>query len=98
MSSVFPGIEDLPTYLDNVRSLGKELLVPAAALRLVKEKEYAPELIYHDDGSVVSFMTAMVIDPNRGVAIGAGVLQYGGFAVCKISRETMHLVKSTGGA
>lgn len=66
--------------------LGKELLVPAAALRLTKAKGYKPELIYFDDGSVVSDMTAMALDPYNGVLIGAAVLQYGGFAVCKIGK------------
>ncbi|EXJ82682.1 hypothetical protein A1O3_06496 [Capronia epimyces CBS 606.96] len=82
--AVFPTLEDLPTYLDNVKSLGKEFLVPAAALRLDHTNDYAPELIYFDDGSVVSFMTAVAVDPVDGFLIVSGILQYGGFAVCKV--------------
>lgn len=68
-----------------MHSLGKELRVPAAALRLRRENGYEkPELIYSDDGSVVSDMTAAAIDPFNNVFIGAAVLQYGGFAVCEL--------------
>lgn len=84
---VFPTLEDLPAYLANVRSLGKDFLVPAAALRLRKDKGYAPELIYHDDGSHgVSFMTAVSADPGTNVLIVASVLQLGGFAVCGLEK------------
>lgn len=86
---VFPTLEDLPTYLANVHLLGRELLVPAAALRLPKMNGYKPELIYYDDGSVVSDMTAMALDPYSGVVIGAAVLQYGGFAVCKLPEDVV---------
>ncbi|KAL2113020.1 hypothetical protein VUR80DRAFT_5617 [Thermomyces stellatus] len=87
--SIFPTLEDLPTYLANVHLLGRELLVPAAALRLPKMNGYKPELIYYDDGSVVSDMTAMALDPYSGVVIGAAVLQYGGFAVCKLPEDVV---------
>lgn len=92
--AVFPTLEDLPTYLANVDKLGKTLLVPAAALRLSKDKGYAPELIYWDNGSAVSDMTAMALDPYNGIVIGAAVLQYGGFAVCKLSKQTLQIVKA----
>ncbi|KAL1899221.1 hypothetical protein Sste5346_003144 [Sporothrix stenoceras] len=82
--SIFPTVENLPEYLANVEKLGKTLRVPAATLRLPKANGYAPELIYFDDGGVVSDLTAMAIDPYNNVLIGAAVLQYGGFAVCKI--------------
>lgn len=90
--SIFPNVENLPSYLSNVRSLGKDYLVPSAALRLKRQSDYEPELIYSDDGSVLSDMTAAAIDPYAGVFIGAAVLQYGGFAVCKLSEETMALI------
>lgn len=83
-SSVFPAVENLPEYLANVEKLGKELCVAAATLRLPKAKGYTPELLYFDDGGVLSDMTAMALDPVNNVLIGAAVLQYGGFAVCKI--------------
>jgi arylesterase/paraoxonase len=78
----------LPKYLDNVRSLGKTFLVPAAALRLRRDRDYTPELVYFDDGSQVSFMTAAAADPYENVFIGASVLQFGGFAVCKVPAGT----------
>lgn len=89
MWPVFPTLENLPLYLDNTEKLGKELLVPAAALRLRKSDEYEPELLYKDSGAAISFMTAMAVDPYNSVAIGVGVLQYGGFAVCGLGEETM---------
>lgn len=57
-----------------------------AALRLPKSNGYTPELIFFDDGGVLSDMTAMAIDPYNNVLIGAAVLQYGGFAVCKVGQ------------
>ena len=85
---MFPTLEDLPKYLRNVKSLGKELLVPAAALRLDSANDYTPSLAYYNDGSVISFMTVAAADPYNDVFIGAGVLQYGGFAVCKVPPGT----------
>ncbi|KIW62736.1 hypothetical protein PV04_10873 [Phialophora macrospora] len=86
--AVFPTLEDLPKYLENVRALGKSFLVPAAALRLRKDRDYTPELVYFDDGSQVSFMTAAAADPFENVFIGASVLQFGGFTVCKVPADT----------
>jgi len=86
--SVFPTLEDLPKYLANVKSLGKDLLVPAAALRLRQAKGYAPELAYFNDGSVISFQTAAAGDPYLDLYISTGVLQFGGFAVCKVPPGT----------
>lgn len=70
-----------------MRALGKDFLVPAAALRLRRDNDYAPELVYFDDGSKVSFMTAAAVDPDSGIFIGASVLQFGGFAVCNVPVE-----------
>ncbi|RFU26552.1 hypothetical protein B7463_g9785, partial [Scytalidium lignicola] len=85
--AVFPTLEDLPKYLQNVKSLGKKLLVPAAALRLNQNRGYTPELIYFDNGSRISFMTAVAADSTNGIFIGSGVLQYGGFSVCKLPTD-----------
>ncbi len=85
---MFPTLEDLPKYLANVKSLGKDLLVPAAALRLRQAKGYAPELAYFNDGSVISFQTAAAGDPYLDLYISTGVLQFGGFAVCKVPPGT----------
>ena len=75
--------------MENVRSLGKDFLVPAGLLHLRKDRNYAPEMIYHDNGSVLSFMTAADIDPSANIMIGAALLQYGGFAVCKIAADNL---------
>ncbi|KAH0833570.1 Pon2 [Fonsecaea pedrosoi] len=79
--AVFPTLENLSKYLENVKSLGKEFLVPAAALRLRRESNYTPELIYFDNGATLSFMTAAHV--YKDLFVGASVLQFGGFAVCK---------------
>lgn len=34
-------------------------------------------------------MTAMAVDPYNAIAIGVGVLQYGGFAICSLAEATM---------
>ncbi|KAL1862861.1 hypothetical protein VTK73DRAFT_6600 [Phialemonium thermophilum] len=85
--SIFPTLENLPLYLANVEKLGKDLRVPVAALRLPKSSGYKPELLFYDDGGVLSDMTAMAVDPYNQVLIGAAVLQYGGFAVCKMGHS-----------
>ncbi|KAJ9603014.1 hypothetical protein H2200_012309 [Cladophialophora chaetospira] len=95
--AVFPTLEDLPAYLNNVKMLGKDFFVPAAALRLRRDRDYEPELIYWsrslkaddpavDDGSKISFMTAAAADPYNNIFIAASVLQFGGFAVCKVRK------------
>lgn len=83
-SIVFPELEDLKYFLANVRELGSSVLVPSAALRLRKNRDYEPEVVFWDNGSALSFMTAGTIDPYNGVFIGGGVLQYGGFVVCDL--------------
>ncbi len=83
--TVFATQENLPQYLANVRDLGRKLRVPSAAVRLERERDYAPKVVFWDDGSVLSYMTVATIDPYNDVLIG-GVLQYGGFAVCDLSR------------
>ncbi|CAM1507656.1 Fc.00g072970.m01.CDS01 [Cosmosporella sp. VM-42] len=85
--SVFANIEDLPHYLSNVRGLGRDLLVPSAALLLREKNGYQPELVYWDDGSVLSYMTVAIIDPYNHVFIGGSVLQYGGFTICELPND-----------
>jgi arylesterase/paraoxonase len=86
---VFPTLEDLPYYKANVRSLGKDVLVPSAALRLRKDNGYTPELVYKSDGSGVSYMTVAAVDPYNHVLIAGLVLQYGGFAVCYLAEKAI---------
>ncbi|KAF7559009.1 hypothetical protein G7046_g5137 [Stylonectria norvegica] len=85
--SIFADIEDLPQYLSNVRGLGKDLLVPSAALLLREARNYQPELVYWDDGSALSYMTVAIVDPYNHIFIGGSVLQYGGFAVCDLPKD-----------
>jgi arylesterase/paraoxonase len=90
LSIVFPGLEDLPTYLTNVEKLGKTVLVPAGALRLRRSNDYTTcELVWFNDGSILSDMTAGAIDPDNNVFIGAAVLQFGGFAVCDLRPDAL---------
>ncbi|KAF9890079.1 hypothetical protein FE257_006240 [Aspergillus nanangensis] len=89
IATVFPNIENLALSLRNTEKLGKEMLVPSAALRLRKDRNFEPELFYSDDGGVLSHMTAMAVDPYNEVAIGGSVLQTGGFAVCRLSKATV---------
>ncbi|PGH16649.1 hypothetical protein AJ80_05151 [Polytolypa hystricis UAMH7299] len=84
--AVFATLEDLPQYIANVDRLGRDLHVPSAAIRLSQKKNYAPEVVFWDDGSILSYMTAATIDPYNRVFIGAGVLQYGGFVVCDLPK------------
>ncbi|KAK2792875.1 hypothetical protein FQN52_002553 [Onygenales sp. PD_12] len=79
--AVFATLENLPHYIANVERLGKDLHIPSAAIRLVQKRDYAPEVVFWDDGSILSYMTAATIDPHNRVLIGAGVLQYGGFVL-----------------
>jgi len=85
--SVFASLENLPEYLANVRTLGRDYLVPSAALILKQENDYEPELVYWDNGSVMSYMTVATVDPYNHVFIGGSVLQYGGFAVCDLPKD-----------
>ena len=77
----------MPNLRRNVEKLEKERLVPVAAFRLRSQKNYEPELVYFDDGSQISFMTAVAADPYNGVFIVSGVFQYRGFAVCKVRTD-----------
>ncbi|CAK7270417.1 hypothetical protein SEPCBS57363_004090 [Sporothrix epigloea] len=64
--AIFPAVENLPEYLANVEKLGKELRVSAATLRLRAATGYTvPEVLYFDDGGVLSDMTAMAIDSKH---------------------------------
>ncbi|KZT25048.1 paraoxonase 2 [Neolentinus lepideus HHB14362 ss-1] len=84
--SVFPGIERSQEYQAHFRELGKSFKVPSAAVRLDRSEGFKPELIYYDDGSVISYMTVAAIDPYNNVLINGGVIQYGGFAVCDLKK------------
>lgn len=84
--TVFPGIERRSAYINHAHELGKTYKVPAAAVRLDRSEGFKPSLIYYDDGSVMSYMTVLAVDPYNNVLINGGVFQYGGFAVCDLNK------------
>ncbi|CAK7197939.1 hypothetical protein SEUCBS139899_000590 [Sporothrix eucalyptigena] len=82
--TVFPDGEELPLFLSNVSALGQTVFAPTAVLRLRKERNFEPELILRDNGSLLTDMTAADIDPKTRMLVGASFLKYGGFAVCQL--------------
>jgi hypothetical protein len=82
-------METLPLYLSNVKSLGGDVCVPAGIvrLRLRRHRNFAPELIYYNDGSVLSFVMAVEVGWTNRVVLSAAVLRYGAFAVCQLQAE-----------
>lgn len=79
---VFPSFDLLWDRLSH--PLDKSKHAPAAALRLVKSKGYAPELLYWDDGALLSVLTGSVVDPVNKRFIGGTVID-DHFVVCDIS-------------
>jgi arylesterase/paraoxonase len=67
---------------DNV--LNSSLTGPAAVLRLKKEDNYEPEVIYWDDGSLITILTGAAIDPVRKKMIAGGVVERH-FIVCDLN-------------
>ncbi|KIV88174.1 hypothetical protein PV10_09095 [Exophiala mesophila] len=56
----------------------------AAILRLVKSKDYEPEVLYWDDGSLITVLTGAAVDPVRHRLIAGGVVAKQ-FIVCDIT-------------
>lgn len=56
----------------------------AAIIRLVKAKNYEPELLYWDDGSLITVLTGAVVDPVRKKLIAGGVVAKH-FIVCDLA-------------
>ncbi|EXJ57442.1 hypothetical protein A1O7_07790 [Cladophialophora yegresii CBS 114405] len=93
--SEIPGTGDIAVAVfPDVAALRKRLFHPddildsstkaeAAVLRLVKAKDYEPELLYWDDGSLITVLTAAAIDPKHGKMIAGGVVERH-FIVCDI--------------
>lgn len=57
---------------------------PAAVLRLVKKNDYKPEVLYWDDGSLITVLTGAAVDPVNHRLIAGGVAERH-FIVCDIS-------------
>lgn len=57
------------------------MIAPAAVLRLKKQDDYEPEVLYLDDGSLITVLTGAAIDPLRKKMIAGGVFERH-FIVC----------------
>jgi arylesterase/paraoxonase len=81
---VFPDVVALRKRLHQPDSLlDSSMKGEAGVLRLVKAKDYEPELLYWDDGSLITVLTAAAIDPKHGKLIAGGVVERY-FLVCDI--------------
>lgn len=67
---------------DNI--LNSKFKAEAAVLRLVKKNDYKPELLYWDDGSLITVLTGAAVDPYNHRLIAGGVAERH-FIVCDIS-------------
>ncbi|KAH0827723.1 Pon2 [Fonsecaea pedrosoi] len=63
--------------------LDSSKLVEAAVVRLVKADNYATEVLYWDDGSLISIITAGAVDAKHGKLIASGVWERH-FIVCDV--------------
>jgi arylesterase/paraoxonase len=59
------------------------MIAPAAVLRLKKQDDYNPEILYWDDGSLITVLTGAAIDPKRRKMIAGGVVERH-FIVCDL--------------
>ncbi|ETN41252.1 uncharacterized protein HMPREF1541_03187 [Cyphellophora europaea CBS 101466] len=83
---VFPHIGHLIHKLSGENVLNSSVTASAAVLRLVKSKEYEPEVLFWDDGSQISGLTGAAVDPKRKKLIAGGVYEQH-FVVCDLGNE-----------
>jgi arylesterase/paraoxonase len=83
---VFPNLPMLLVATSGKRILDYDLLTEAGVIRLVKNKGYKPELLFWDDGSLISVMTGAALSPVHKKLIGGGVYSRA-FMVCDISDD-----------
>ncbi|KEF57960.1 uncharacterized protein A1O9_05882, partial [Exophiala aquamarina CBS 119918] len=81
---VFPDIAKLTGRLGGDNILNSEVKAEAAVLRLVKKNGYKPEVLYWDDGSLITVLTGAAVDPVNHRLIAGGVIERH-FIVCDIS-------------
>ncbi|KAH7074789.1 paraoxonase 2 [Paraphoma chrysanthemicola] len=81
--AVIPNEEALYARFMGGGLLDHTIPIPAAVLRLVKAKGFAPEVLYWDDGSLISILTSGAVDKERGLLVAGGVFERH-FIVCKI--------------
>ena len=65
-------------------TLNSDYIGPAAVLRLVKKNDFEPEVLYWDDGSLITVLTGAAVDPKAHRLIAGGVFERH-FIVCDIS-------------
>lgn len=81
---MFPDIVKLIGRLAGDNILNSSYKADAAILRLVKKKDYKPEVLYWDDGSLITVLTGAAVDPINHRLIAGGVVERH-FIVCDIS-------------
>jgi arylesterase/paraoxonase len=80
---VFPDPARLRIRLSGNNPLNSSMIAPAAVLRLKKQDDYNPEVLYSDDGSLITILTGVAIDPRRKKMIAGGVVERH-FIVCDL--------------
>jgi arylesterase/paraoxonase len=83
---VFPDFLSLLGRLHN--PLDSSIHAEAAVLRLVKKNNYEPEVLYWDDGSLMTVLTGAAVDPESRRLIAGGVFEKH-FIVCDISNVAL---------
>ncbi|KAK5062881.1 hypothetical protein LTR84_004956 [Exophiala bonariae] len=81
---VFPDVMRLIGRLTGDNLLKTDFKGEAAVLRLVKKNNYQPEVLYWDDGSLITVLTGAAVDPVTRRLIAGGVAERH-FIVCDIS-------------
>lgn len=81
---VFPDVKGLSGRLTGDNLLKTDFKSEAAVLRLVKKNNYRPEVLYWDDGSLITVLTGASVDPVNHRLIAGGVVERH-FIVCDIS-------------
>ncbi|KIW07114.1 uncharacterized protein PV09_01989 [Verruconis gallopava] len=80
---VFPNPGALFGRLAEENILNSSMIGAAAVLRLRKDRDYEPEVIYWDDGSLITILTGAAVDPVRKKMIAGGVVERH-FIVCDL--------------
>ncbi|KIW93932.1 uncharacterized protein Z519_05247 [Cladophialophora bantiana CBS 173.52] len=80
---IFPDVLALKARLSGDHLLDYGFKGEAGILRLVKARNYEPELLYWDDGSLITVLTGAAVDPVHGKVIAGGVVERY-FIVCDI--------------
>jgi hypothetical protein len=70
-------------YIQGNQALNRSAVSPSAVYRLVKNNNYAPELLFWDDGSLASFLTASAISEKYTLTVGGALLEQF-FIICDI--------------